>query len=85
MENRQNAGLICSKESQLRVNLSHPFVLGAGAMVLGFVIGSGRWDWLRKGVTQLGASLGGVAVSQFTESFRAQNSIRPSQAFSGDE
>lgn len=50
-----------------------PLVIGAGALVLGFVIGSGRWDWFGRGLTQVASSLGSYALNSLSESFQNQN------------
>ena len=51
-----------------------PLVIGAGALVLGYVLGSGRWDWLGRGLTRVAGSLGTFAVSYLGESFQQRNS-----------
>ena len=45
-------------------------VIGAGALLLGFVVGSGKWDWFARTATGLLTSLGGLTLEHFSQSVR---------------
>ncbi len=52
---------------------SDPLVIGAGALILGFMIGSGRWEWLSRGATKIAGSLGNLALVSLFHSFQEHN------------
>jgi hypothetical protein len=50
-----------------------PVLLGAGALMLGYVIGSGKWDWLARSTGKIVESLGSLALDYLSHSFQEQN------------
>lgn len=49
-----------------------PFVIAGGALLVGFVIGSGRWQVLSQTGTRLLSTFGSLIVNQAIESLRQQ-------------
>ena len=64
---------IAGTRSSRTVRYDDPMIIGAGALVLGYVIGSGRWNWLGRGLTQVAGSLGAFAVNYLVDSFQHHN------------
>lgn len=52
---------------------NNPLVIGTGALILGYVIGTGRWNWLTRGITHVAGSLGTIALNYFVDSFQERN------------
>jgi hypothetical protein len=50
-----------------------PMVLGLGAFFVGFIVGSGRWNWFGKEAGRLANSLGTLALGYVTQSFQEHN------------
>lgn len=50
-----------------------PLIIGAGALVLGFAIGSGRLPFLGRSLLKVMESLGSFALVQFSQSFQKSN------------
>lgn len=62
-----------SKQNQPGFGYSDPIVIGAGAFFLGFVIGSGRWNWFGKEAGKIASSLGTLALNSIAKSFQEHN------------
>jgi hypothetical protein len=60
---------------------SDPLVLGIGAFAVGFVVGSGRWDWFGKELGRLAQSLGTLALEYVSNSIHEHNP----DLFKGDQ
>ncbi len=61
------------KNQQATVKYNDPLVIGAGAFLVGYVMGSGRWTWLNRGLGKIAQNLGNVALIYFYQSFQKQN------------
>jgi hypothetical protein len=48
-------------------------VIGAGAFFLGFVVGSGRWNWFGKEAGKIASGLGSIALNYISKSFQEHN------------
>lgn len=55
------------------LRLNDPLVIAAGALIVGYAIGAGRWVWLSRGVMRMAGSLALLAVSSLSQSFQEQN------------
>jgi hypothetical protein len=50
-----------------------PLVIGVSALILGYVIGSGRWKWLGQELSKIAGSIGSLAVNSLSESVQERN------------
>jgi hypothetical protein len=53
-------------------NLSDSMLIGAGAFVVGYVIGAGKWDWFGRETSKIAGSLGALAWSTISQSVQNQ-------------
>ncbi len=62
---------LSSTEQPLRYD--DPIVIGAGALLLGYAIGSGRLGWLGQEAAKIAKNLGSIAMSCFSRSLQEHN------------
>jgi hypothetical protein len=43
--------------------IKHPLALGAGALAVGFCLGSRQWDWLAQGLSRVADSVADLVTS----------------------
>lgn len=55
------------------ISLTDPRVIGASALVLGIVIGAGRWQMLGRGLGKVAESLGSLALVHFMQVLQKRN------------
>jgi len=67
---KQNFDMNTTRKS---LRYDDPLVIGAGALVLGFALGSGRLGWLGRGTGRLASSLGTMALNYFYQSLQQHN------------
>lgn len=53
--------------------LSDPLVIAAGALIVGYAIGAGRWNWLNRSALRLAEGLGALVLAQIGQSFQEHN------------
>jgi hypothetical protein len=57
-----------------------PYVIGATALILGYALGSRRWNWLSREVGSVLADLGSWTMIQIREAVRRKNAEYLSKA-----
>jgi hypothetical protein len=71
--NLATSTLAVSKKSSQSTPISDPVLLGVGALVLGYVIGSGKWQWLGQNLGKVAQDMGNMSLQYLVESFQKKN------------
>lgn len=50
--------------------LNDPLVIAAGALIVGYAIGAGRWNWLNRSALRLAEGLGTLVLAQIAQSLQ---------------
>jgi hypothetical protein len=61
------------EEGRARARFNDPYMIGATALILGFALGSRRWNWLSQEIGSVLTDLGSWTMIQVREAVRKKN------------